>query len=113
MRASVIVITRNHVEYITAALQQISLSDYPDFEIVVVDSSDGEAREKTAKACAQFNAKYILEPRLGQSLARNTGRTAATGDVLVFTDDDCLPEKNWLARVMANYSDPGVWGCSG
>jgi hypothetical protein len=40
MRAAVIVTTRNHAESITAARRQISQSDYRDFEMVGVDSSE-------------------------------------------------------------------------
>jgi glycosyltransferase involved in cell wall biosynthesis len=113
MRISIIVITRNRSQYLAAVLQQLSRLDYPDFEIVVVDSSTGEEKEKSAKLAGQYRAQYVPEPRLGQSLARNTGRTFASGEILAFTDDDCLPERDWLSRIVRNYSDPNVWGCSG
>ncbi|HEX7471123.1 MAG TPA: glycosyltransferase [Verrucomicrobiae bacterium] len=113
MRVSIIVITRNHSHYLADALQCLSQLDYPNFEVVVVDSSAGDEKEKSAKLAEQFHAKYVHELRLGQSLARNTGRAAASGDVLAFTDDDCLPHKDWLSRIAQNYSDPNVWGCSG
>ena len=73
MRVSIIVITRNHSGYLADALAALSKQDYPDFEVVVVDSSNGEEKEKSEKIVAQFRAKYVPEPRLGQSLARNSG----------------------------------------
>jgi glycosyltransferase involved in cell wall biosynthesis len=45
MRVAIIVITRNRSQYLAAVLQQLSRLDYPDFEIVVVDSSTGEEKE--------------------------------------------------------------------
>lgn len=113
MRVSIIVITRNHSDYLAAALKCLSGLDFPNFEVVVVDSSQGEEKEKSANISGQFQAKYIYEPRLGQSLARNTGRAVAAGDILAFTDDDCLPNKDWLSHLVQSYSNPDVWGCSG
>src|ERR1700722_710516 len=113
MRPPVIVITRNHSSYLVEALTALSKQDHPDFEVVVVDSSEGGEREESAKLAAQFNAKYVLEPRRGQSLARNSGLPSCTGEVVAFTDDDCLPEKDWLSRLVQNYSTPEIWGCTG
>ncbi len=113
MRASVIVITRNHSGYLAEVLAALSKQDYPDFEVVIVDSSNGEEKEKSAKIAEQFRAKYIVEPRLGQSLARNSGLPHCTGEIIAFTDDDCLPATNWLSLLVENYSRPEVWGCSG
>jgi len=113
MRVSIIVITRNHSGYLAVALECLAQLDHPDFEIVVVDSSAGEEKEKSEKLCQRPRVKYVYEPRLGQSLARNTGRAAASGEILAFTDDDCLPNKDWLSRLVQNYSNPMVWGCSG
>jgi len=113
MRASVIVITRNHSGYLAEALAALARQDHPDFEVVVVDSSEGEEREKSAKLAGQFNAKYVCEPRRGQSLARNSGLPACTGEIVAFTDDDCLPEKDWLSRLVQNYTGPEIWGCTG
>src|SRR5579871_6568319 len=114
MRASVIVITRNHSGYLVEALTALSKQDHPDFEVVVVDSSNGEEKEKSEKLAAQFKfAKYVPEPRLGQSLARNSGLPHCTGEIICFTDDDCLPAPNWLSTLVGNYTGPEIWGCSG
>lgn len=113
MRASVIIITRNHSGYLAEALAALSRQDYPDFEIVIVDSSNADEREKSESIACQYGAKYIFEPRLGQSLARNSGLLHCTGEIIAFTDDDCLPEKNWLSLLVENYSRPEIWGCSG
>lgn len=113
MRASVIVITRNHSGYLAEVLAALAKQDHPDYEIVVVDSSNGEEKDKSAKIAKQFCVKYIVEPRLGQSLARNSGLPHCTGDIIAFTDDDCLPGTDWLSLLVSNYSSPEIWGCSG
>jgi len=51
--------------------------------------------------------KYLRENRQGKSLALNTGIRAATGEILVFTDDDCVPDLHWLAEIAREFeSDP-------
>jgi glycosyltransferase involved in cell wall biosynthesis len=113
MRASVIVITRNRAHSITETLAALARQEHPDFEVLVVDSSDGADREQTAKLATQFGAKYFHEPRRGQALARNTGIPLATGEVIAFTDDDCIPAPDWLAKKVRNFSDPEIWACTG
>jgi cellulose synthase/poly-beta-1,6-N-acetylglucosamine synthase-like glycosyltransferase len=42
--------------------------------------------------------RYVLEPRIGLSRARNTGARAARGDIVAFTDDDAVADPAWLRR---------------
>jgi glycosyltransferase involved in cell wall biosynthesis len=113
MRASIIVCTRNRAGSIPETLEALSQQQGADFEILVVDSSGGAEKERTAQLAAQFGAKYVSEPRPGLSLARNTGISAAAGQIIAFTDDDCIPAKDWLAQKIKNYSDPNIWACTG
>jgi len=113
MRASIIVCTRNRAGSIPETLEALSQQEGADFEILVVDSSAGAEKEKTAELAARFGAKYVAERRPGLSLARNTGMSAAAGEIIAFTDDDCIPAKDWLAQKIKNYSDPNVWACTG
>jgi len=113
MRASVIVITRNRPNSIPETLAALSRQTHPDFEVLVVDSSDAAEQGKTEAAVKQGGASYIFEPRRGQALARNAAVPLTTGAILVFTDDDCIPEPDWLAQKVQNFSDPAVWACTG
>jgi GT2 family glycosyltransferase len=113
MRASVVVCTRNRSSSIAETLAALARQDYPRFEFTVVDSSSGGERENTARIAREFGAKYLPEPRPGLSLARNTGIAAAAGEIIAFTDDDCIPAPDWLARSLGNFADPEVWACTG
>ena len=113
MRASIIVCTRNRAGSIPETLEALSRLEGADFEILIVDSSSGADKEKTAELAKKFSAKYVAEPRPGLALARNTGVANTTGEIIVFTDDDCIPLKDWLAQKIKNYSDPNVWACTG
>jgi glycosyltransferase involved in cell wall biosynthesis len=113
MKASVIVCTRNRAGSIPETLEALSRLENADFEILIVDSSSGADKEKTAELAKKFGAKYVAEPRPGLALARNTGVANTAGEIIVFTDDDCIPAKDWLAQKIKNYSVPNVWACTG
>lgn len=113
MQATVIVCTRNRAGSISESLEALAALNCPDFEVLVVDSSSGEEKDRTAALAKKFGAKYVAEPRPGLSLARNTGIAAAAGEIIAFTDDDCVPEKDWLKQKLKNYEEPSVWACTG
>lgn len=73
-----------------------------DYEVIVVDNnSKDKTKEVVQDYMPKFNGrlKYILEPRSGKSYALNSGISAAKGEIIAFTDDDCLPQKEWLSRI--------------
>ncbi|MFO1488358.1 MAG: glycosyltransferase family 2 protein [Verrucomicrobiota bacterium] len=113
MRASIIVCTRNRADSIGETLEALSALHYADRELLIVDSSTGEQKTKMERLAQERGAKYVSEPRRGLSLARNTGIAAASGDIIVFTDDDCIPAPDWLDKKMRAFADPSVWGCTG
>jgi len=107
---SAIVCTRNGNSRIAACLEALGKQTLPPHEIIVVDdgSIDGTANfvEK------RFPEVTILrlEPS-GLSAARNAGAEAATGAILAFTDDDCEPDRDWLAGLDAAFAEG--WDAAG
>jgi GT2 family glycosyltransferase len=87
------------------ALSQQSM-DKNEFDIVVV--SDGPD-ESTAALVNSFNTGnpeihfYALHVKKGPAAARNLGWKHAAGALIAFTDDDCLPDKDWLQHAWNNY----------
>jgi GT2 family glycosyltransferase len=55
----------------------------------------------------------LAEPRPGAPAARNRGGRAASGELLVFTDHDCLAERRWLRELAAPFRDPAVGAAAG
>jgi cellulose synthase/poly-beta-1,6-N-acetylglucosamine synthase-like glycosyltransferase len=56
---------------------------------------------------------YVREPRPGLSYARNAGIRAATGDVILFTDDDVVVHPEWPSRMAQCFADPAVMAATG
>jgi len=78
----------------------------PEFEVVVVDNAaDGRVEDALAhfNTGARVAARYVAEPRLGLHNARHAGVRAATGDVLVFTDDDATFDPAWLEAYASRF----------
>jgi len=94
-RCSVIIPTCRRPEALASCLTALDRQTFRDFEVVVCDDS-GDA-ELTRRICA--GRTLVATPRLGPAAARNRGAEAAGGQFLVFLDDDCLAEPDWLARL--------------
>ncbi len=72
-------------------------------EIVVVDdaSTDGAAVARVVETCS--GSRLVRGEGRGPAAARNLGARAARGDVIAFTDDDCVPAPDWLERLVARH----------
>jgi glycosyltransferase involved in cell wall biosynthesis len=91
---SVIVCSYNGGRTLAACLDSLSKLNYPDYEVILVD--DGST-DDTAHIAAQFpQVRYIRQSNHGLSHARNTGAAAARGEVLAYTDSDCMVDVDWL-----------------
>jgi GT2 family glycosyltransferase len=96
---SIVVATHDRPRQLAACLEAMSALDYPRdrFEVIVVD--DGSTRG-VAPVVEPFQDRLSLRlerrPLAGPGAARNAGAEAAVGEILAFTDDDCLPTPGWL-----------------
>src|SRR5262249_23887914 len=84
----------NRARKLAECLVSLGKINYPNYEVILVD--DG-SKDNTAQIAAQFpNIRYIHQENLGLSVARNTGAAAAKGEVLAYTDSDCMADPDWL-----------------
>jgi GT2 family glycosyltransferase len=57
--------------------------------------------------------RYVFEPEQGLSHARNRGIAESSGEITLFTDDDVLPEPDWLETTLAGMAEYGADACGG
>jgi len=107
---SVVVPVLNRERDIGRCLESLLALDYPSFEIVVVDngSTDG-----TQEVISRYPVRMVIEQKRGAYIARNTGLRMAAGEIIAFTDSDCIVEEDWLKTLVRNYIDQRVGGVGG
>lgn len=110
-KVSVVVATYNGAKTLRGCLQSLGALRYPDFEIIVVD--DGSTDE-TPRILTEFpNAKVISQPNRGLSEARNAGIRAAAGEIVAFTDSDCVVDGDWLYHIAKEFEAGNFVGVGG
>jgi GT2 family glycosyltransferase len=109
---SVIICTRDRTESLDQCLRALMSCSPPPDEIVVVDNSP--STEATRRLVSSYHqVKYVLEPRPGLDVARNTGIRNAGGQILAFTDDDVIVHADWISRWASCFADPSVMAATG
>jgi glycosyltransferase involved in cell wall biosynthesis len=111
LSVSVIVCTRERPETLARCLDSLGVLRPPAREVIVVDNVP--MSDATRSVCAQRDVRYVVEPIPGQSRARNRGIAVSEGDLVAFTDDDCLVDPRWLAGVEREFLDPLVMAVTG
>jgi GT2 family glycosyltransferase len=116
---SVVVCTRNRPDSVRTTVRSILGCNYPSerFEVIVVDNAS-ESDAAVGVAEAEFDRdvtiRVLREPEPGLSNARNRGLENATGEIVVFADDDVEVDRDWLATLIAPFArDPRVGATSG
>lgn len=109
---SVIVCTRDRPEALARCLAALAALDPAPAEIVVVDNASTTAATRDA-AAGRPGVRYVLEPRPGLDVARNTGLAVAGGAIVAFTDDDVEVPREWLGRLVACFADADVVAATG
>src|SRR6185369_13801965 len=99
MRFSIVIPTYERREIVTRSVAALNRQSFRDFEVVVVDdgSSDGTA-EALRALDVNFPLEVISRPNEGASVARNVGAASASGEYLVFLDDDMEADPEMLAE---------------
>ncbi len=110
-RVSVIVCAYNAAATLGACLQALAALRYPDYEVLVVD--DGSTDATAAIAAAAPGVRLLAHENRGLSAARNTGIAAATGEIVAFTDADCVADPDWLTYLVHGFTAPEVAAVGG
>jgi GT2 family glycosyltransferase len=94
---SVIVCTRDRAESCRQTVARILETQPAYSELIVVDQSGDRATESALSQLEGFDSVvYLRSETRGLSAARNQGADRASGEILIYTDDDCLPEAGWI-----------------
>jgi O-antigen biosynthesis protein len=110
-RVSVVVCTYNGGKTLEQCLRSLQALDYPDYEVIVVD--DGST-DDTGEILARFpGVRSVRQSNQGLSYARNVGLRLATGEVVAYTDSDCLADPDWLTLLVDQLERTGAAAVGG
>ncbi len=113
---TLLVAVKDELEVIERCVRSMVECDYPDLQVIVVDDASGDG---TAERLAELERELgftllALERNLGKKHALVAGAELATGDVVAFTDSDCILAPDALRRcVAALVAHPGLGAVSG
>jgi glycosyltransferase involved in cell wall biosynthesis len=111
---SVLVCTRNRGDKVGHALQSILSNTYNDIELIVIDQSTDDRTSDVVSHIADDRVRYIRSATVGLAKSRNIAIKASRSETIVFTDDDCICEPDWLATIVAEFAaDASVAGIFG
>jgi glycosyltransferase involved in cell wall biosynthesis len=103
---SVVIPARDAAATLPRTLDALARQTLPRerFEVVVADDGSTDA----TGAIAQAADRVVRTAGVGPGAARNAAAGIARGRVLAFTDADCFPAEDWLARALAAIADADV-----
>lgn len=109
---SVVIPIRNSRVILEACLHSIRALDYPQdrIELIVPDAhstDDGPAIAKKFGAVVVANDELMIAP------GRNVGFAASHGEIIAFTDADCIVDRDWLKNAVRYFADPQVGAVGG
>lgn len=104
---SIIVIVKNAARTVRDLLDSLMKLDYADdkIEIIVVD---GNSTDGTRKIVEEYPTLLVEEEGRGQNAARNTGIRKSRGEIIAFTDGDCVVPPDWARSIAKNFRSPSV-----
>jgi glycosyltransferase involved in cell wall biosynthesis len=102
---TVVVATHNRASYLAELVAALEAQRHaPAFEVVIADDGSTDDTWTELRRLVATTSLPLLALQLpacgGPSVPRNTAVAACHGDVIAFTDDDCLPSRGWLGRLL-------------
>ncbi|MBE9041185.1 glycosyltransferase family 2 protein [Oscillatoriales cyanobacterium LEGE 11467] len=105
-KISAIICTHNRDAYLGAAIDSLLAQDFDDFEVVVVDNaSTDRTRRVVEERSPHPRLRYVWEPNVGLSIARNTGATETISPIIAYLDDDAVASPTWLSTIDRAYQN--------
>ncbi len=122
-KISAIICTHNRDRYLGLAIDSLLKQDLADFEILVIDNASTDTTRAVVESrLAELNGiqrpqgprlRYIYEPTLGLSAARNRGAQEAEAPILAYLDDDAIATPQWLGHLVQSYEQDSKLAIAG
>ncbi|AUX64535.1 glycosyltransferase [Escherichia coli] len=103
---SVIIPTYRDWERLSKCLNAIKKQRYPaEFIQVIVINNDPFDNNPFINSDEYKNVKFLVEGKVGSYAARNKGLNYAKGEIIAFTDSDCVPDEFWISNAVRHFEE--------
>ena len=109
---SVVIPVRNEEAFMQQCMNSLQQLDYPPDRMEVI-FADGRSTDRTVEMARQAGFTVVDNPGLKISSGRNVGFAASKGDIVAFTDADCIFDPQWLRKATRYFRESGIGGLSG
>jgi cellulose synthase/poly-beta-1,6-N-acetylglucosamine synthase-like glycosyltransferase/peptidoglycan/xylan/chitin deacetylase (PgdA/CDA1 family) len=109
----VVVPAYNEAVGIERAVRSLATSDYPDFEVVVVDDGSTDRTAEIVEGLGLERVRVIRQENRGKAAALNTGIALSSQEVIVMVDGDTVFEPDTIHRLVQPLADERVGAVSG
>jgi GT2 family glycosyltransferase len=100
---TVAVATCGRPEGLKRCLSALAVQTHPAAAVIVVDQASAAGARHAVEASEVERVTYLEQERLGLSASRNLALRSAASEYLAVTDDDCMPDPEWLATIVAAF----------
>lgn len=107
---SAIICTHNRDRYLSKAIESLLNQTCAAFEVIVVDNASTDRTREVVEPYLvdphiRPRIRYVYEPQVGLSVARNTGAKLAQAEILAYLDDDAIASPEWLQILVDAYAE--------
>ncbi len=117
LRVSIIIPVWNAWETLSECLTSLTRVNLQPLEILLVDN---QSTDESLVLLQNFSHKFqdgfvrvLSEKKRGATSARNCGIRASQGDIVAFTDADCIVDANWIEQILSPFHDQEVGAVAG
>ena len=110
-KISLIIPFYNNAPSLARTLESVWKANDDSLEVIVVDDASAVGVDGVLDL---HRVRYIrVDKNSGPGVARNQGAAAATGEILAFTDSDCIVLEDWFVKIRSAMEDPAVVAVAG
>ena len=103
---SVVVRTRNRLELLKNCIRSLQDLDFPNYQIIIVNDASTDGTQEFLNNQFLGNPQFVIvnnKKHFSSAFLYNFGIEYSRNDIVAFTDDDCIVEKNWLKELAVVY----------
>ena len=113
MKATVVIPVYNAANTLGRLIDALKKQSLADFEIIAVNDGSTDNSLSILGNCNIPNLRVLSQENRGPAAARNFGAREARGEIVIFTDADCVPEPQWLEEMIKPFNDEEIIGVQG